>query len=48
MTEACQILTDLSARGVKFGLGGSVYDWDDPFAGCSYKPWRWSPSSRPT
>jgi DNA invertase Pin-like site-specific DNA recombinase len=31
MTEACQILTDLAARGVKFGLGGSVYDWDDPF-----------------
>lgn len=31
MTEACQILTDLSARGVKFGLGAAVYDWDDPF-----------------
>jgi len=31
MAEACQILTDLSERGVHFGLGGSVYDWNDPF-----------------
>lgn len=31
MTEACQILDALSGRGIKFGLGGSVYDWEDPF-----------------
>lgn len=31
MTEACQILDSLSGRKVKFGLGGSVYDWEDPF-----------------
>ncbi|TDD21097.1 resolvase [Actinomadura sp. KC06] len=31
MAEANQILTDLSDRGVLFGLGGSVYDWNDPF-----------------
>ncbi|MEV0201438.1 recombinase family protein [Nonomuraea sp. NPDC050691] len=31
MAEANQILTDLSRRGVLFGLGGSVYDWNDPF-----------------
>ena len=26
------ILGQLSARGVRFALGGSVYDWNDPFA----------------
>ncbi|WP_433136424.1 recombinase family protein [Actinomadura nitritigenes] len=31
MAEANQILTDLSDRSVLFGLGGSVYDWRDPF-----------------
>ena len=31
MAEANQILADLSGRGVLFGLGGSVYDWNDPF-----------------
>ncbi|WP_308250223.1 recombinase family protein [Sphaerisporangium fuscum] len=31
MAEANEILTDLSGRGVLFGLGGSVYDWNDPF-----------------
>jgi DNA invertase Pin-like site-specific DNA recombinase len=31
MAEANQILTDLSGRGVLFGLGASVYDWNDPF-----------------
>ncbi|MEU6749473.1 recombinase family protein [Spirillospora sp. NPDC046719] len=31
MAEANQILTDPSDRGVLFGLGGSVYDWNDPF-----------------
>ena len=31
MAEANQILTDLSDRGVLFGLGASVYDWNDPF-----------------
>ncbi|MEV4188547.1 recombinase family protein [Streptosporangium canum] len=31
MAEANGILTDLSGRGVLFGLGGSVYDWNDPF-----------------
>ncbi|WP_242613924.1 recombinase family protein [Actinomadura roseirufa] len=31
MAEANQILTDLSDRGVPFGLGASVYDWNDPF-----------------
>ncbi|GAA3466567.1 recombinase family protein [Nonomuraea roseola] len=31
MAEANEILTDLSGRGVPFGLGGSVYDWNDPF-----------------
>jgi DNA invertase Pin-like site-specific DNA recombinase len=31
MAEANQILTDLSDRQVLFGLGGSVYDWNDPF-----------------
>ena len=31
MAEANQILSDLSDRGVLFGLGGSVYDWNDPF-----------------
>lgn len=31
MTEACQILTDLSQRGVQFGLGSAIHDWNDPF-----------------
>jgi hypothetical protein len=31
MAEANQILTDLRGRGVLFGLGASIYDWDDPF-----------------
>nr|WP_262496195.1 recombinase family protein [Nonomuraea sp. SYSU D8015] len=31
MAEANEILTGLSGRGVLFGLGGSVYDWNDPF-----------------
>jgi len=26
------ILSQLSHRGVRFALGGSVYDWNDPFA----------------
>ena len=26
------ILSQLSHRGVRFALGGSTYDWDDPFA----------------
>ena len=30
--DALDILTCLSARGVRFALGGSVYDWNDPFA----------------
>jgi DNA invertase Pin-like site-specific DNA recombinase len=29
MAEANQILTDLRGRGVLFGLGASVYDWND-------------------
>ena len=32
MPDALGILGGLSARGVKFALGGSTYDWDDPFA----------------
>ncbi|MDP9842676.1 recombinase family protein [Streptosporangium lutulentum] len=31
MAEANDILTGLSGRGVLFGLGASVYDWNDPF-----------------
>lgn len=31
MAEANDLLTDLSGRGVRFGLGASVYDWSDPF-----------------
>jgi DNA invertase Pin-like site-specific DNA recombinase len=31
MAEANDILTDLRGRGVLFGLGASVYDWNDPF-----------------
>jgi DNA invertase Pin-like site-specific DNA recombinase len=30
--DALDILNGLSARGVRFALGGSVYDWNDPFA----------------
>jgi DNA invertase Pin-like site-specific DNA recombinase len=30
--DALDILGQLSARGVRFALGGSVYDWNDPFA----------------
>ena len=30
--DALDILNRLSARGVRFALGGSVYDWNDPFA----------------
>jgi DNA invertase Pin-like site-specific DNA recombinase len=29
--DALDILSHLSQRGVKFALGGSVYDWHDPF-----------------
>ena len=32
MPDALDILNSLSARGVRFALGGSVYDWNDPFA----------------
>jgi DNA invertase Pin-like site-specific DNA recombinase len=28
--DALDILGQLSARGVRFALGGSVYDWEDP------------------
>jgi DNA invertase Pin-like site-specific DNA recombinase len=31
VADAHAILTDLSGRGVLFGLGASVYDWTDPF-----------------
>ncbi|MGK8464850.1 recombinase family protein [Nocardia cyriacigeorgica] len=31
MAEAGQILDDLRERDVLFGLGSSVYDWNDPF-----------------
>jgi DNA invertase Pin-like site-specific DNA recombinase len=30
--DALDILGQLSARGVRIALGGSVYDWNDPFA----------------
>ena len=30
--DALDILHHLSARGVRFALGGSTYDWTDPFA----------------
>ncbi len=30
--DALDILGQLSARGVRFALGSSVYDWRDPFA----------------
>ena len=30
--DALDVLNHLSARGVRFALGGSVYDWNDPFA----------------
>ena len=30
--DALDILGQLSARGVRFALGTSVYDWNDPFA----------------
>lgn len=30
--DALDILTQLADRGVAFALGGSVYDWADPFA----------------
>jgi len=29
--DALDILGQLSARSVRFALGGSVYDWNDPF-----------------
>src|SRR5260370_36657331 len=29
--DAGEVISGLAARGVKFGLGGSVYDWNDPF-----------------
>lgn len=31
MAEANEVLTELRRRGVLFGLGGSVYDRNDPF-----------------
>jgi hypothetical protein len=31
VADAHAILTDLSERGMFFGLGASVYDWKDPF-----------------
>jgi len=31
VADAHTILTELSQRGVLFGLGSSVYDWTDPF-----------------
>lgn len=30
--DALDILSQLSHRGVRFTLGGPVYDWNDPFA----------------
>jgi DNA invertase Pin-like site-specific DNA recombinase len=30
--DALDILSQLSRQGVRFALGGSVYDWNDPFA----------------
>ena len=32
MPDALDILSGPPARGVRFALGGSVYDWEDPFA----------------
>jgi DNA invertase Pin-like site-specific DNA recombinase len=29
--DANDIIQGLADRGVKFGLGGSIYDWNDPF-----------------
>lgn len=31
MAEANEILTDLSGRGVLFGVGATIHDWNDPF-----------------
>ncbi|MGY0498413.1 recombinase family protein [Nocardia sp. FBN12] len=31
MAEAGEILTNLRERDVLFGLGSSIYDWNDPF-----------------
>ncbi|SDD24834.1 Resolvase, N terminal domain [Rhodococcus tukisamuensis] len=31
MAEAGEILTGLRERDVLFGLGNSIYDWNDPF-----------------
>jgi Resolvase, N terminal domain len=33
--DALDILGQLSARGVRFALGGSVYDWTTRSPGCS-------------
>jgi DNA invertase Pin-like site-specific DNA recombinase len=48
VADAHTILTDLSDRGVLFGLGASVYDWKDPFGRLFLRRWPWSPSLRPT
>jgi DNA invertase Pin-like site-specific DNA recombinase len=29
--DAVEILDQLSQRGVRFALGGAIYDWNDPF-----------------
>lgn len=29
--DANDVIQGLADRGVKFGLGGSIYDWNDPF-----------------
>lgn len=31
MAEANEILTGLSGRGVLFGVGATIHDWNDPF-----------------
>jgi DNA invertase Pin-like site-specific DNA recombinase len=38
MVEANEILTDLSGRGVLFGLGANVYDWNDRFGRLFLQP----------
>ena len=46
--DAMDILGQPSARGVRFALGGSTYDWNDSFARMFLRSSPSSPSSRPS
>jgi len=48
LPDARAILEELTVRGVRLSLGGSLHDPSTRSGGCCLTSWGWSPSSKPT